>query len=111
MLLPIPEGRWSRIGIDFMAWLPRSKGEGNNCIVTIIDHMTKRAQWFGMKEETLAEEFAWLFMDKYVRLHLHGVPEQIVPDRDVRFMSEFWRALWRQLGTNLTPSAPFHPKL
>ncbi|MCU1500217.1 MAG: uncharacterized protein JWM47_4170, partial [Acidimicrobiales bacterium] len=108
MLLTVPEGRWSRKGIDFIIGLPKSEINGNDCIVTIIDHMTKRAHWYALKETTSAEEFASMFINKFIRLH--GVPQIIISDRNVRFMSEFWQALWRSLGTRLAPSTPFHPQ-
>jgi len=85
-LLPVPEGHWHWIGIAFMVGLPRSN-KGNNCVTMIIDHITKWAHWVAIKEDTSTEEFAWIFIDKYVRLY--SVPAQIVSNRDPRFMSDF----------------------
>jgi len=42
--LPIARGHWQRIGIDFITDLPIS-GNGHDCIVTFLHHMTKRAHW------------------------------------------------------------------
>ncbi|KAH0607854.1 uncharacterized protein H6S33_001906 [Morchella sextelata] len=90
--LPVPNGRWERIGIDF--------------ICTIIDHGTRTAHFFPMKEATSAPEFTILFLGNHFRLH--GIPKRIVSDRDVRFMSEFWRSFMGLLKTELSPSIPFH---
>ena len=38
------------------------------------------------------------------------LPQQIVSDRDPRFMGNFWKALWRQLSTKLHLSTAYHPQ-
>ena len=53
-------------------------------------------------------EVARLFMDNIYRLH--GMPESIVSDRDICFMSKFWRTLFELLGMKLTFSTAFHPQ-
>jgi hypothetical protein len=106
--LDIPEERWRRINIDFITKLPTT-AQGNDTIVTIIDALTKRAHWFPAKEvELTASKFAEVFRDEYVRLH--GLPDVIVSDRDVRFNSEFWRTLMAECDTKLAMSTAFHPQ-
>ncbi|GBG64364.1 hypothetical protein CBR_g41564 [Chara braunii] len=40
----------------------------------------------------------------------HGVPEDIVSDRDTRFMSAFWTALMVESSTSMKPSSAQHPQ-
>jgi hypothetical protein len=60
---------------------------GNNAIVTIIDHLTKRAHFIPTTEEDISTEaIARLFLKESVRLH--GMPTKIVSDRDPRFKKD-----------------------
>lgn len=43
-------------------------------------------------------------------LKLHGVPQQIVNDHDVKFMISFWRTFFEIMETTLTPSTTYHLK-
>jgi len=42
---------------------------------------------------------------------LHGVPSNIVSDRDPRFTSRFWQTLQEALGTKLRLSSTYHPQI
>jgi hypothetical protein len=43
-------------------------------------------------------------------VHLHGVPQSIVSDRDTVFTSTFWCELMRLVGTQLHMTTSFHPQ-
>ena len=48
-----------------------------------------------------------IFFDEIVKLY--GLPKSIVSNRDVKFMSYFWKTLWHMMGTKLKFSTAYHP--
>ena len=58
--------------------------------------------------ELSAEQTARLFFDNIVRFY--GVPSELVHDRDPRFTSNFWRALFDIMGSRLLFSSAYHPQ-
>ena len=48
------------------------------------------------------------FFSKIVRLH--GFLVSIVSDRDTKFVGNFWRTLWKKIGSNLNFSSVYHPR-
>ena len=55
-----------------------------------------------------AVQIVTLFFKEVV--HLHELPKTIVSNRDVKFMSYFWRTLWKMLQTKLKFCSAFHPQ-
>nr|GEU74653.1 hypothetical protein [Tanacetum cinerariifolium] len=43
-------------------------------------------------------------------IKLHGVPKSLTSDRDVKFVSHFWRTFWTHLGSKLQFSSFHHPQ-
>ena len=41
---------------------------------------------------------------------LQGIPKMIISNRDVKFTSAFWKALFEGLGTQLHFSTAYHPQ-
>ena len=105
--LPIPERPWQVVTLDLITQLPRTRA-GHDAIVVFVDKLTKWATYVATRTDVDAPGLARIFFDHVVRLH--GVPEGLVSDRDTRFTSLFWRALWQQLGTSLLMSTAFHPQ-
>jgi len=83
--LPIPQGVWQNLTMDFIEGLPKS--EGCSVILVIVDRLTKYAHFLPVKHPYTAATIAQLFMDHVVKLH--GLPASIVSDRDTIFVSHF----------------------
>jgi len=105
--LPIPEERFSTVTMDFIGPLQLTKG-GHNMIITVVDKLSKRVYFIPSNTNATAARVASLFFDHVVRFQ--GLPTTIISDRDTRFTSIFWKALWAQLGTTLRFSTAFHPQ-
>lgn len=44
------------------------------------------------------------------KLRLHRVPKTITSDKDVKFISHFWKEQWKRLNTTLNYSSTCHPQ-
>src|SRR3954447_24082805 len=75
--LPIPEGPWTQVSLDFIMQLPKTK-KGNDAIMVVVDTFTKMAHFIPTKTSVSAPETAELFFQQIVRLH--GIPETIISD-------------------------------
>jgi len=104
--LPIPEGPWESVSMDFMVSLPPSKGF--DAIMVVVDRFSKMAHFIPTKDEATAQEMGRLFFS-HIFKH-HGLLKDIVSDRDPKFISKFWWALWKRMGSELKMSTSFHPQ-
>jgi len=104
--LPISEGLWESVSMDFMVSLPPSKGF--DAIIVVVDQFSKMAHFIPTKDEAKAQETERLFFT-HVFKH-HGLPRDIVLDRDPKFTSKFWKALWKRMGSELKMSTSFRPQ-
>ncbi|KAJ0810360.1 putative nucleotidyltransferase, Ribonuclease H [Helianthus annuus] len=104
--LPLPSMVFEGIAMDFITGLPVSQGK--SVIMVVVDRLSKYGHFFGLPTSFTTSTVVTVFVNEIVRLH--GVPLDIVTDRDPRFMSTFWKELHSQQGTTLSFSTAYHPQ-
>jgi len=73
-----------------------------------MDRLTKMTHFLPIDLRISMRKLAQIYIDEIVRLH--GVPSNIVSDRDPRFTSRFWQTLQEALRTKLRLSSAYHPR-
>ena len=93
--------------MDFITDLPESMGCTE--LWAVIDRFTKMAHFIPLSPGSkTAEGLARIFAREIWRLH--GLPRDIVSDRDSRFSSDTWKVFIAALGIRPRMSTAFHPQ-
>lgn len=90
--------------MDFIEGLPASQGK--SVIWVVVDRLTKYSHFIALSHPYTAKSLALIYMQQVFRLH--GLPHSIVSDRDTLFTSQFWKQLFKAMGTSLNFSTAFH---
>lgn len=105
--LPSPGKPWESISMDFITGLTKSQS-GHDALMVVVDRFTKMVRLCPTTSTATAKDTAKLFIDEVFKFH--GMPKDIVSDRDVKFTSRFWKSVFEQLGTQLNFSTAFRPQ-
>ncbi len=105
--LPIPDRRWDSVSMDLITQLPITKS-GHTAIVVFVDRLSKMAHFAPTYSSVDAVALVKLFDDAVFRLH--GMPLEIVSERDPSMTSKFWSALCESRGIKQCMSTPYHPQ-
>ncbi|KAE9352579.1 hypothetical protein PF008_g5399 [Phytophthora fragariae] len=105
--LPIATEAWRSVSMDFIFGL-LPDAEGRTGVLVFVDRLTKMVHLIPVSDTITAAETAAHFIDCVFRHH--GLPESIVPDRDLQLTSAFWSSLFQLLGTKLSMSTTAHPE-
>jgi len=107
MSIPVLDRPWQDVSIDFMLGLPKTIRRHDSVFVGV-DHFSKMTHFFPCNKTSDAR-IAQIYFDGMVELH--GLPKIIMSDRDVKFMSYFWKILWHKMETKLKFFTAFHSQI
>ena len=108
--LSVPSYPWESVGMDFVGPLPESGNRDGmfDSITVVICLLTSMVHLIPSRTNYNASQLAELMFENIYKLH--GLPRNIISDRDVLFTSTFWRHLHRLIGTKLRLSSAYHPQ-
>lgn len=100
------ERPFQRLYVDFLGPYPRSKS-GNTTILIVLDHMSKFVWLKPLKKATAKNMVRFLEEDIF---HLVGVPETLLSDNGVQFVSRELKVLLTQYGVQHILTATHSPQ-
>lgn len=84
--------------MDFVDGLPNS--EGNTSLMDVVDGLMKSAHFIRLAHPYMVRTVAKMFITNVMKLH--GISRSIVSDRDLIFVSTFWKE-FLETFRNTTP--------
>ena len=94
--------------MDFLMALSRTPW-GKDVIMVVVDRFPKMVHFIACHKSDDATYIVDLFFQEIVRFH--GIPRTAVLDKDAKFLSHFWRSLWRLVRTKLCFTTICHPQI
>ena len=88
----IPGKRWEVVAVDFITDLQETE-EGFNCILVVVDTVTKFTYLIPSCKTDTAEDSAWRIFA--IVFSVHGLPRVLQSDRDSKWCSEWFTALMK----------------
>ena len=97
------------LAIDFILALPPMGPDAMDCAMSVTDKFTKRTMALPGKTTYSAEDWANVLITALMARDW-GIPRSIISDRDRKFMSSFWRTIFKRLGVEMLTSTAYHPQ-
>ncbi|SLM39539.1 reverse transcriptase domain protein [Lasallia pustulata] len=103
---------WKTIAFDFIVKLPVLQElvtqQYYNTILVVTNKLIKYGKFVPYLEGSTAEELAYAVYKNVVADH--GLPTQIITDRDKLVVSKFWQSLMDLMGVQHKLSTAYHPQ-
>lgn len=104
--LPVPDGAWQMVSLDFVEGLPLS--HRMNSILVVVDKFSKYSHFIALRDPFTAAMVAQAFMLNIYKLY--GMPKVLISDHDRIFTSQLWSELFTRAGVKLAMSTTYHPQ-
>jgi transposase InsO family protein len=77
--------------------------------MVVVEKLSKVAHFILVKSTCKAIDITSIFIKEI--FILHGMPKEIISDRDTKFTSKFWKSLFVGFETKLLFSTTYHPQI
>ncbi|MBW0487649.1 hypothetical protein O181_027364 [Austropuccinia psidii MF-1] len=104
--LPIPNGPWICLSMDFITQLPLSNSFDS--ILVVVDIFSKKAVFIPTMASITSLDLAHLIIKNI--FSKHGLPSIMVSDRGSLFVSSFWTNHFQKLKISRDLSTAYHPE-
>jgi hypothetical protein len=94
--------------MDFITGLPKPTKQ-NDVIMVVVDKLRNYSHFIPIKSTCKEIDISNIFMKDIFRLH--GMPREIISNRDTKFTSIFWEYLMTGCETKLLISTAYHPQI
>ena len=93
--------------MDFIIELPKNFRQ-HDSIMVVFDKLSKADHYIHVKSTYKVVNIADIFMKEIFRVH--DVLKVVVSDIDAKFTCNFWKDLFKGLGTQLNFSTAYYPQ-
>ncbi len=107
VLPEIPLQPWESVTVDFCGPLPKTS-KGSTCVMGVICNLIRACILIPCTVEVTAKGTAELYV-RHV-LSKKGTPRVVHSDRGPQFVANFWKCLWKALGSTARLAAAYHPQ-
>jgi hypothetical protein len=104
----ILERKWKVVTMDFITKCPRTTKK-HDSIMVVVENLTKSSHFILVKLSYKVANIVERYMREVAKRH--GVPKNIVCDRDSKFTLNFWKGMFKVFGTNMNFITLYHPKI
>ena len=94
--------------MDFISVFPKNVKQ-HDSIMVVVDKLSKETHCILLKSTYKAVNIANIFMKEIFRLH--SVPKVVISYKDANFIVNFWKDLFKGLGTQLNFTTTYHPQI